>query len=357
MQQITDKCRKVNLPPVQRATMEFVPTKETFPQFGLVCSVDPRNCEISVIPKYTIKGKKTEFNIITKDENGEKCSRGGSQVSVQLEGVNETAQVRDNNDGTYMASFIPQQVGEVKLSVFVNGEQIKGSPYIVMVRDYTSVNKPSNIVNNDGNMGRPWGIAFGKNGMWAVADYSNDCVYIFNGEDQLVRKFGSYGSGNGQFDHPAGVAFDNDNNLYVADCWNHRIQKFNVNSKCLLQFRCEGKKWEYPIGLLVYNHRVYVTGEGFNCISVFQTNGKFIHTIGSGQLDNPCDVAVNGNNELLVVDCHHNCIYIFTLDGDYVGKIGTSGTGPGQLNRPRGVTVDLYGFILIADSSNNCVNI
>ena len=108
-------------------------------------------------------------------------------MSVRLEGVNVRTQVRDNNDVSYMASFVPQQVGEVKLSVFVNGEQIKGSPYSVMVRDYTctSVNKPRKIVNNDGDMGQPWGIAFGKNGMWAVADKSNNCVYIylFNGED------------------------------------------------------------------------------------------------------------------------------------------------------------------------------
>ena len=167
MQQITDKCRKVNLSPVQRATMKFVPTKKTFPQFGLLCSVDPHNCDI---PKYFIKAKRAEFNIITKLNNGDHCSRGGSQVSVHLEGVNDTTQVRDNNDSSYMVSFIPQQVGEVMVSVFINGEQIKGSPYSVMVRDYTSVNKSSKIVNNDGNMGQPWGIAFGKNNTWAVAD-------------------------------------------------------------------------------------------------------------------------------------------------------------------------------------------
>ena len=83
MLQIADKCREVNLPPVQRATMEFVPTKEILPQFGLVCSVDPHNCEVVDIRKCYIKGKNIEFTIITKDNNGDRCSRGGSQVSVQ----------------------------------------------------------------------------------------------------------------------------------------------------------------------------------------------------------------------------------------------------------------------------------
>ena len=354
MHQITDKYKKVNIPPVQQATMEFVPTKEALPQFGLFCSTarpDPHSC-VADPPKYYIKGHKTRFTITTKDDNGGCCSRGGSQVSVQLGGVNDTTQVRDNNDGSYMASFVPQQVGEVKLSVFVNGQQIKGSPYSVMVRDYTSVNKRCKIVNNNGNMGQPWGIAFHKNGMWAVADKSNHCVYVFDGEDQLVRKFGSRGSGNGQFNYPAGVAFDSDDHLYVADYDNYRVQKFTIDGKYLLQFGGEGSengKLKYPRGLAVHNHKLYVADSNNKHISVFQTDGKFHHTVGSGQLGNPYDVTVNGNNQLLVADYAHHCIYTFTLDGDYVGKFGTYGAGRGQLQRPDGVAVDLYGFILVSD--------
>ena len=361
MQQITDKYKKVNIPPVQQATMEFVPTKEALLQFGLVCSVDPHNCEVVDLPRYIIKGKKTKVTIITKLNNGDYCSRGGSQVSVQLGGVDDTTQVRDNNDGSYMASFVPQQVGEEKLSVFVNGEQIKGSPYSVMViRDYTSVNKPSKILNNNGKMGQPWGIVFGKNGMWAVADWSNHCVYIFNREDQLVRKFGSHGSGNGQFISPAGVAFYSDDHLYVVDHENHRVQKLTIDGKYLLKFGGKGSengKLKSPRGLAVHNHKVYVADCDSHRISVFRTDGKFHHTIGSGQLGIPHDVTVNGNNQLLVADNAHHCIYTFTLDGDYVGKFGTRGTGRGQLDHPYGITVDLYGFILVADTYNHRVSI
>ena len=353
MQQITDKYKNVNIPPVQQATMEFVPTKEDLPQFGLLCSTAtpvPQNC-VAGVPKYSIKDQKTKFTINSKDKNGDHCT-GGSLVSVQLGGVNDTTQVRDNNDGSYMASFVPRQVGEVKLSVFVNGQQIKGSPYSVMVRDYTSVNKPSKIVNNNGNMGTTWGIAFGKNGMWAIADRSNHCMYIFDGEDQLIRKIGSYGSGNGQFSDPAGVAFDSDDHLYVVDHYNHRISKFTIDGKYLLQFGGEGSengKLKFPKGIAVHNHKVYVTDCNNNRITIFQTDGKFHHTIGSGQLGDPYDVTVNGNNQLLVADYAHHCIYTFTLDGDYVGKFGTHGTSRGQLNHPYSVAVDLYGFILVGD--------
>ena len=38
--------------------------------------------------------------------------------------------------------------------------------------------------------------------------------------------WGSYGSGNGQFQDPLGAATDGSGNIYVADSGSNRIQKF-----------------------------------------------------------------------------------------------------------------------------------
>ena len=146
--------------------------------------------------------------------------------------------------------------------------------------------------------------------MWAVADYSNHCVYIFDGEDQLVRKFGSKGSNGGQFSNPTGVAFDNDH-LYAADHNNHRVQKFAIDGKYLLHFGGQGskdRKLKHPAGLVVHNQKVYVADYDNHRISVFQIDGEFYQMIGSGQMGSPKAVAVNGNNQLLVVDSNHHCI-------------------------------------------------
>ena len=367
MQQITDKFNKLNTDPLQSATMEFVPSKESFPQFGQPFThVDPGACEVVNLPNYIPVGKELKFSIITKYRNGSQCSIGGSQVSVQLEsnsGEVTSAQVRDNNDGSYMASFVVQQGGEVKLSVFVNGQQIKGSPYSVVMQqsiDYTRVGKPSKIVNSDGNMGKPWGIAFGKNGMWAVADYSKHCVCIFDGQDQLIRKVGSYGNGNGQLHKPEGVTFDSNNHLYVADYGNHRVQVFDVSGKYLHQYGSYGfdnGQLSGPVGITIHNNKVFVTEHGNGRISVFHTNGQFSHIIGQEQLGRPYDVTVNTNNQLLVADVNHHCIYTFTLDGNYVSKFATRGSDKGQLDNPYSLSTDLYGFIVVADSGNNRVSI
>ena len=67
--------------------------------------------------------------------------------------------------------------------------------------NYTRVGKPSKIVDDDGNLG------YDKNAMWAVADWSKHCVYIFDGQDQLIREVGSPGSHSRQLNKPEGVAY------------------------------------------------------------------------------------------------------------------------------------------------------
>ena len=365
VQQLTNKYKKLNIQPVVSSAMDFVPTKEPFPLFGhLYARVNPHTSEVTDLPQCIAVGKMVEFTIVTKDSNGDCFVKRGSQVCVQLKsftGDVTAGEVRDNNDGSYMAFFVVEQVGEVKLLVAINGEQIKGSPYSIVVgRNYQAIDKPSKIVNNNGSMGRPWGVAFGRNGLWAVADSTNRCVYIFDDKDQLVRKFGSYGSNNGQLSSSCGVAFDSDNHLYVVDDCNHRVQKFNSKGNYLLQFGSKGAsdgQLNSPCGLTLHNNKVYVADYSNKRISVFQTDGKFCISFGSDLLGNPADVAVIADNHLLIADRSNDCIYTFILDGQYVRKFGTRGSGSGQLNNPCSFATDLNGFIIVADSNNHRVAI
>ena len=172
-----------------------------------------------------------------------------------------------------MASFVAEQVGEAKVLVSINGEKIKGSPYsIVVSRNYQAIDKLSKIVNNNGSMGQPWGVAFGRNGLWVVAEQFNNCVYISDDKDWLVRKFDIYGSDNGQFIYLHGVACDSHNRLYVVDHANGRVRKFDTNGNYLLQFGSLGAsdgQLDRPHGVTVHNDKVYIADCWNKCISVF----------------------------------------------------------------------------------------
>jgi len=92
--------------------------------------------------------------------------------------VTTVGEVRDNNDGSYVASFVGEQVGEAKLRVSIIDQEIKGSPYTIVIRNYQALKLPNKMVNNNGSMGQPCGVAFGRNGIWVVADYSKHFVYV-----------------------------------------------------------------------------------------------------------------------------------------------------------------------------------
>ena len=369
VKRISDSYNKLDIQPVQSATMKFIPVEEhkkSMPQFGHLCHGDAYslNCEVDY-PKWSIEGKAVHVKVVTKDRSNHLCHKGGSEVVIETqssEGGITPAQVRDNKDGSYSASFVANEVGGIKLSVTIKGQHIKGSPFNVKVRkSYTMIDKPSKVVNEGGRMGAPYGIGFTRDGMWAVTDNSNHCVWIFNREDQLVRKFGSKGTGYVEFNSPRGIAFDHNNHLYVADGSNSRVQKFDIKGKYLLTFgtstsgRGSGQL-NSPVGVTVHESKVYVAENGNNCVSVFQCNGQFLHIIGANHLNRPWFVAVSANH-LLVADMGHNCISIFSLEGNYVGKYGTQSTAKEQLNFPCGIATDMYGYILVTDQVNSPVSI
>ena len=370
VKRMTDGYKQLKTEPVELATMQFIPVEvhqNSFPQFANVFhdDADPLTSMAENVPSLAYVNNNVNFTIVTKNTQGDRCSKGGSKVIAQVQSSSTgdviPVAVKDNQDGTYSASVVSQQAGEVKLSVIINGRHIQGSPYSFSVcRNYFALNVPSKTVNGDGRLGQPWGIAFGKDGMWAVADFSNHCVYIFDSQDQVVKSFGTHGNGNGQFIFPTGVAFDDDNHLYVVDNNNQWVQKFNIRGEYMLKFGKYGSsngQLDCPLGITVHNKRVYVADKSNHRISVFQCDGNFIQTIGqSGELKCPFDVAVT-NNQLLVANYGDDCISIFTLDGNYISKFGKHGTGRGDLSKPTSLTIDIYGSIIIAEYVNNRVSV
>ena len=365
---LNDAYKNLDTEPVQLTTTEFIPAEEykkSMPQFGrLFDGVCSYATEVTNIPKWVLEGEDVEFKIVTRDRNNHFCHKGGSDVVIQTQlsrGDVTPVEVKDNKDGSYSASFVANQVGEVKLSVTIKGQQIKGSPFIVKVHGkYNTIDKPNKVVTKAGRMGAPWGIAFGRNGVWAVTDRSNHCVRVFDSHGKTIQTFGTNGSDKGKFNSPSGIAFDHNNNLYITDSWNNRVQKFSVTGTYLLQFGSHGSgngQLNNPLGVLVHNHQVYVVENSGNRISVFQLDGQFSHIIGSGYLKNPCYIALSTTDRFLVADSGHHCISIFTMDGNYMSKLGIRGTGRGQLKNPTGIAIDTYGFIFVTEEHNNRVSI
>ncbi|MBI3743628.1 MAG: hypothetical protein HY261_05000, partial [Chloroflexi bacterium] len=82
--------------------------------------------------------------------------------------------------------------------------------------------------SGDGQFNMPSGIAVDAQGNVYVADRGNYRIQEFTSTGKFLTKWGSEGSGDGQFNSPFGVAVDGVGNVYVADFDTPGIQKFGV---------------------------------------------------------------------------------------------------------------------------------
>src|SRR4029078_11050648 len=63
-----------------------------------------------------------------------------------------------------------------------------------------------------------------------VADYTGDTIQKFDSSGNFLAKWGSLGSGDGQFDGPIGIAIDASSNVYVVEAGNYRVQKVRFSA-------------------------------------------------------------------------------------------------------------------------------
>ena len=201
VQRLEKNFGKLKTNPVELANMKLSKEHEKpFPFFGNLSYGDASLFNTAVIynPAYGQVGREVKLTIITKDDNHHPCQKGGSKITAQAKprtGDVITGEVKDDQDGSYTASFVPTQPGEVEISATIDKKEInENCPLSITIRQHSALDKPSKMVNNDGKMGQPWGIAFRKDGVWAIADCSNHCVCIFDTKDQLVKSFGSNGN-------------------------------------------------------------------------------------------------------------------------------------------------------------------
>ena len=283
VQQINDQFEHLTSKPVGSANLiKFRPIPDSSEILGQLF-VD---FEIQTFPKHIFKDETIEFFILAKKEQNQYCTEGGSQVSVELKSsTNEvtTGTVKDNKDGSYTVQIKAGQIGEAILSVSIDGFQIKGSPFTVEVSPAKDGPHKTVLVNCDGKAGKPWGIAFGKNDIWAVTDDTNHCVHLFNNQNQLVHKFGKQGKEEGKFTQPFRVAFDRNDYIYVVDGGNNRVQKFNINGEFQNSFGKKGSgdgELEGPYGITIHSDKAYIADFHNKRISVFKTEGSFCLSLG-----------------------------------------------------------------------------
>ena len=338
---------------------------QSIADFGAVsggCSPSHSMVELS-IPR-AIKGRERQLLVTAREENDQRFEYGGENVSGELQLIGADCppvkgKTVDNKDGTYSVSFTPQDIGEHKLSITICNKPIKGSPFVIYVReprDYTTLQSPQQTISNlDGN--NVYALSFHENGNMYVTQ--NHYVRILKPDGSTLTTFGSSGSGEGQFSNPYGVAVWGDL-VYVCDGSNHRVQKFSTSGTLVSKFGEKGSgegQLSGPRGICLDDEgNIYVADCGNNRIQVFQADGTFVRIIqpSDGNIENPWGIAHDSSGNLHVACRDLNTIKVFTRKGKFLEEYGQ-----GELTYPTGVAVDEegYSFVVEYNSTNSRLQI
>ena len=216
----------------------------------------------------------------------------------------------------------------------------------------------------------PQSVAVDSAGYIYVADTGNNRIQKFTSAGVYVTQWGTAGSGNGQFSGIRQIAFDSSNNLFVVDSGNSRIQKFappgvptnphTYSTKWGTAGTGDGQ-FSGMSGIAVDSAgSVYATDSSIlpnsARIQKFTNAGVFTSKFGSygagnGQFFRPVALAVDSAGYIYVVDNALHRVQKFSSAFAYVTQWGSQGADNGKFNAPTGIAVDSNGTVYVAEDA------
>ena len=148
----------------------------------------------------------------------------------------------------------------------------------------------------------------------------------------------------------------------MADTENHRIQIFGSEGTFKHKFGTRGTENEnlcYPVCVAMTTDDCIAVTDSVNaCIKVFTQNGEYQNKYGSSSfLEFPYGIAISHDNFMIVTDICSHCVYVLYPSGGICSSFGSYGNGPKEFDHPYFVTVNKEKQIIVSDSGNSSVKI
>ena len=125
----------------------------------------------------------------------------------------------------------------------------------------------------------PTDVGFDSSGMMYLTDgYGNARVHKYTGDGELVKSWGTKGTGPGEFDLPHCVRVDKHDRLLVADRENNRIQFFDTDGNYLHEW----SGLHHPDTIYIDDEIVYIA-ELDQRLSIWTLDGEKLTEWGDGE--------------------------------------------------------------------------
>ncbi len=299
--------------------------------------------------------------------------------------------------GKYAIQYTPINRGRHELLLSVDGQQIIGSPFPVVVSiSPNQLGKPTRMWKK---LDIPISVASNSAGELIVSEFDKRIVKLpKDGEKEVLLEKSSIG-----FKAPRSIALDRDDNIYCVDKRSCKILRYDQHGGSIKTsepkqvkgpgywglavvddelFVCERSNVStalvYDKNQLQYKRSIIDSSDGeFIDISadsnrnlyiaqnipanspyirIFSFEGVLLKSFecSNGVLKprNTHGVYVSGGHVYVVCD---NFVFVFTMAGLFVASFGQYGSQEGEFRGPRGIFVDSDNFVVVADMHNSRV--
>ncbi len=193
-----------------------------------------------------------------------------------------------------------------------------------------------------------------------VLDSVPGWIYRYDKNGQPTGRFGGAAA---QLYHPRGMAIDMDANLYVADTGGCRVVKFSPAGDVIAKYGSKGTgkgQFVEPTDVAVGpNGLMYVADAGNRRVVVLDAAGGYV-----GEWAAPQSVAYNGihlalsqGGLILVTDPEGGRLLGYDSAGRLLQQTGRKGAEPGLLLTPVGVLAGADGRVYVAEVGNQRVQV
>lgn len=177
-------------------------------------------------------------------------------------------------------------------------------------------------------------------------------------KDNLLIKFGKYGSGVNDFRKPYGLAVSTRGDVFISDQTGSRILHFSEEGKFLSKIVTDCDI--HDINLFLNGSLLVATSKAQNTIlRIYSLHGAILGEYSGLHFNyaKPSGVAIGVGNYAVVTSLENNCVYVFTEQQRLSKSFGWKGAGNEHFNSPAFVAINHKNYIIVSDMGNHCLKV